>query len=269
MVVVLMILSLTITAQKKPKIKGNKDVVEVFKNLDAFNQIEISDGLNVSLMQTTAEGYRLKADSNLIDVFKVEVVDSILKIYTTFKITSSKKQEIAITFKNLEKITLRNDAKVEGLNKFNLSEFMLDSYDGSDFELDVNSQKSIMNLNGRTNGKLQIKCDDAMMNLNDNSYLKGNLSIANLNLTLNKRADMKIEGDAENLNLITTGASDIKAKDLKVTYANLNASNTSDIYVYVTKEINIYAKGKSFIYIYGSPEIKVEGLNDKSQIIKK
>lgn len=269
MVAVLMILSLTITAQKKPKIKGNKDVVEVFKNLDAFNQVEISDGLNVSLMQTEAEGYRLKTDSNLIDVFKVEVVDSILKIYTTFKITSSKKQEIAITFKNLEKITLRNDAKVEGLNKFNLSEFMLDSYDGSDFKLDVNSQKSIMNLNGRTNGKLQIRSDEATMNLYDNAYLKGNLSIDNLNLSLNKRADMKVEGSAENLNLITTGSSDIKAKELKVTNAQLNASNTSDIYVYVSKELKIYAKGRSYIYVYGSPNIKVDGLNDKSQIIKK
>jgi hypothetical protein len=264
-----MVMSVTITAQKKPKIKGNKEVVEVFKNLDAFNQIEIGDGLNVSLMQTTDEGYRLKSDSNLVDVFKIEVVDSILKIYTTFKITSSKKQEIAVTFINLDKVTLRNDAKVKGLNKFNLDEFVLESYDSCDFDMDINSKKFRMNLNGRTNGKLQLRSDEAIMNLNDNSYLKGTLSIENLNLTLNKRADMKVVGNAEHLNLITTGASDIKAKDLKVTYANLNASNTSDIYINVTKEINIYAKGKSFIYIYGNPEIKIEGLNDKSQIIKR
>ena len=126
-----------------------------------------------------------------------------------------------------------------------------------------------MNLNGNTKGKLQMRSDEATMVLNDNAYLKGKLSVGNLALTVNKRADMKIEGDAEYLSLITTGSTDIKAKDLKVTNANLNASNTSDIYVYVSKELNIYAKGKSFIYVYGTPHIKVEGLNDKSQIIKK
>ncbi|GFZ81247.1 hypothetical protein GCM10011531_09380 [Aquaticitalea lipolytica] len=268
-IAITVLFSLNLVAQKKLKVKGNKDVVEVFENLQGFNQIEIGDGLEVSLMQTTADGYRLKTDSNLVEILKVEVVDSVLKIHTTHKITSSKKLEISVTFQNLDKITLRNDAKIEGLNKFNLNNFILDGYDGSDFDLDVNSKQLTMNLNGNTKGKLQMRSDEATMVLNDNAYLKGKLSVDNLALTVNKRADMKIEGNAEYLSLITTGSTDIKAKDLKVTNANLNASNTSDIYVYVSKELNIYAKGKSFIYVYGTPHIKVEGLNDKSQIIKK
>ena len=71
------------------------------------------------------------------------------------------------------------------------------------------------------------------------------------------------------MNLITTGSTDIKAKNLKTTNASLQASNSSDIYLYVSKELGIYAKGKSNIYVYGTPHITVDGLNDKSQIIKK
>lgn len=260
---------MNLSAQNKPKVKGNKDVIEVFENLEHFNQIEINDGLEVTLMQTDADGYRLMTDSNLTDVVRLEVVDSILKIYTTHKISSKKKLEIGITFKQLEKITLRNDAKIEGMNKFELTDLILNTYEGSDFDLDVNSTKLTMNLNGTSQGKIQIKSENTTMILNDNAYLNGILSIDSLNMTVNKRADMKIEGHAEMMKLVTTGSTDIKAKELKVTTADLTASNTSDIYVYVSKDLNIYAKGKSYIYVYGTPNITVDGLNGKSQIIKK
>lgn len=139
----------------------------------------------------------------------------------------------------------------------------------TEIDLDIKSDKFTAIMNGNANGKLKIKTIKSTMTLNDNAYLKGSIFAEDFNLTLNKRSDMNIEGSCETFNLIATGSSDIKAKKLKATSATVNASNTSDIYVYVSKSLNIYAKGKSFIYVYGNPEIKVEGLNDKSQILKK
>ena len=107
------------------------------------------------------------------------------------------------------------------------------------------------------------------MILNDNAFLKGDFVTDDLDLTVNKRADLDIKGDATNLKLTATGSSDIKAKKLRATYADLNASNSADIYVNATKELKVYTKGKSYVYVYGNPEIKIDGLNDKSKIIKK
>lgn len=268
-VTIIVLCSLTTTAQKKQKIKGNKEVVEVFKSLDAFTQLEIADELEISLMQTTTEGYRLKTDSNLVDVIKFEVIDGKLKIYTTNKIVSSKKLEIYLTCTSLDKIILGKNSKLLGQNNLRLATLEMNCLSGTDFDLDIQSTELILRMNGNANGRLKLKSTNATMTLNDNAYLKGSISTENYNLTLNKRADMKIEGSSENLNLIATGSSDVKAKKLKTTNAIINASNTSDIYVYASKDLSIYAKGKSFIYVYGNPEIKVEGLNDKSQIIKK
>lgn len=261
--------SLTVTAQKKQKIKGNKDVVEVYNNLEPFTQLEIMDELEVSLMQTSTEGYRLKADSNLVDVIKFEVIEGTLKIYTTSRIVSSKKLEIYLTSTSLETITLGENSKLLGQNNLRLTSLEMLCSDGTDFDLDIQSSDLVLLMNGNANGKLKLRSTDATMTLNDNAYLKGSISSENFNLTLNKRADMNIEGSSDHLNLIATGSSDVKAKNLKATNAMINASNTSDIYVYASKYLSIYAKGKSFIYVYGNPEIKVEGLNDKSQIIKK
>ncbi|RED46828.1 putative autotransporter adhesin-like protein [Winogradskyella eximia] len=268
-VAILCLTILPVAAQKKAKIKGSKVVVDVFENLDAFNEIEINDGLEVSLMQTNANGYSLKIDSNLVDVVKFKVMDSVLKIYQTHRITSSKKLELAVTFQNLNKMTLRNGAKIEGQNKFILDSLAMTVSDNSNFELDVETQVTNIIINGSSKGKIQLKSNEAKITLNDNAFLRGSLSIEDLNLTLNERSDINVEGDVINMNLITTGSTDIKAKNLKTTNASLQASNSSDIYLYVSKELGIYAKGKSNIYVYGTPHITVDGLNDKSQIIKK
>jgi Putative auto-transporter adhesin, head GIN domain len=268
-VAILCLTILPVAAQKKAKIKGSKVVVDVFENLDAFNEIEINDGLEVSLMQTNANGYSLKIDSNLVDVVKFKVMDSVLKIYQTHRITSSKKLELAVTFQNLNKMTLRNGAKIEGQNKFILDSLAMTVSDNSNFELDLETQVTNIIINGSSKGKIQLKSNEAKITLNDNAFLRGSLSIEDLNLTLNERSDINVEGDVINMNLITTGSTDIKAKNLKTTNASLQASNSSDIYLYVSKELGIYAKGKSNIYVYGTPHITVDGLNDKSQIIKK
>ncbi|MDO7173586.1 GIN domain-containing protein [Mariniflexile sp. AS56] len=268
-IVLAVLLSITSYAQKKQKIKGNREVIEVYNDLTAFNEVEIADDLEVNIMQTLSTGYRLKADSNLISTIKFEVVDSVLKIYTSSKITSSKSLEIYLTCRELNKITLKNDAELIGQNNINGTDLTLVCLDDSEFELDVNSSVFNLQLNSASKGKLNLKSVATNMSLNDNSYLKASLSIDDLDLTMSKKADMDIEGNCDNLNLITSGSTDVKAKKLLVTNAKINASNTSDIYVYASKYLSLYAKGRSYVYVYGNPEINVEGLNDKSQIIKK
>lgn len=265
----LVLFSLTITAQKKEKIKGNKEVLEVYKNLESYSQLEITDGLKVFLMQTSAEGYRLKTDSNLVDVVIFEVIEGKLKISANKNITFSKKLEIYLTFSSLNKITLGQNSKVLGQNNLKLENIELLSFDESYFDLDIQSNDLMLQMNGNAKGELKLSNKNATMTLNDNANLKGSISTTNFNLTLNKRADMSIKGRSDNLNLITTGSSDIDAKKLKTTNAIVNASGSSKIRVNASKDLKISAKGKSDIYVYGDPEIKVEGLIDKSQIIKK
>jgi len=132
-----------------------------------------------------------------------------------------------------------------------------------------NSKLFSLQLNNASKGKLNLRTINTAMVLNDNSVLKGSLPVDNLDLILNKKADMNIEGNCDNLNLIISGSSDINAKKSLATNINLNASNSSDIYVRASKLLSLYAKGQSNVYVYGNPEIKVKGLNDKSQIIKK
>ena len=46
----------TSVAQKKPKIKGNKEVVDVYNSLEDYDAIEIEDDLNVTITQSLNNG---------------------------------------------------------------------------------------------------------------------------------------------------------------------------------------------------------------------
>ena len=256
-------------AQKKPKIKGNKLVSDVFNSLEDFDAIEISDNLAVNITQSGTNGYHIKTDSNLLDVVKFDIVNGVLKIHTTHKITGFKTLEIALNFNEVDAITLRNDAELTSKNRLNFEKINFMAYDNADYELDMKAGTGNFKLYKSTTGKLHRKSGDVIFYLDGNADLKGEIVADHAEINIKDRADIDVDGDVTNLKIQTAGTTDVKVKKLKATFAELQASNASDIYLYASKELRLYAKGKSHIYVYGNPDIKVDGLNDKSQIIKK
>ena len=150
---------------------------------------------------------------------------------------------------------------------FNSLDFI--ALDNASYDLDLEVDDATFILSENTKGALLMRGRKANMVLNDNAFLDAELTLTKLDVEINKRADVNLSGDVESMQLTATGSTDVKARKLKTQYANLIASNKSDIYIYASKELKLYAQGKSFVYVYGNPEITVDGLNDKSQIIKR
>ena len=88
---VLLAVNVVAYAQRKPKIKGNRNVVEVKEDLPSFNAIRLDDNLEVYLQEGAAEGYVVEADDNLLDILKFRVVDGTLNISSFYNIRSRKK----------------------------------------------------------------------------------------------------------------------------------------------------------------------------------
>lgn len=257
------------SAQKLTKIKGNREVTDIYKNLDEFDGIEVHGDIEVTLKRGEYNGYHLKTDENLVAVINIEVVKGVLQIKPTHRIQSSKKLELDITYTTLDEITLRDNVTLKSLNKIDLNELTFAAFDDSEYDLDINVVNGVFILNNNSKGDLKLKGGTQKMIFNENAYLKGDFTILELELEINKRADVNLKGDVVNLKLTATGTSDVKAEDLESESADIIASGKADIYVYASKTLRLYAQGKSFIYVYGNPDIQVEGLNDKSQIIKK
>lgn len=270
LLVVLFGFSTIIFSQKKPKIKGNKMLIEVNKIIDEkFNTIEIDDGLEVNLYQGNQNKYVLKTDYNLVDVIKFVVYDNTLKIYTSSKIVSKKKLELNLTVKKLEHIILKNGVKLKGKERITSDKLYVSGYSSCRFDLDVKAEDVTVTLHRNSGGKINIKSDNTTIVMNDRTDLKGDISTGKLRVTMNKSAQLNLDGESDMAIFNLKDDAELKAKNMKATSADLYTTNSSDVYLYVKKNLELYAEGRSKIYIYGDPKIEIKGLTDKSRIIKK
>ncbi len=265
----LILISFSCSAQKLDKIKGNKEVVDIYETLEAFTSLEVSSGLEISIKQGDEEGYHLEADSNLVDVISFEVVEDKLHIYAKSSIQSSKRLKIDLTVANLDMITINDGAEINTLNKIEATSLTLVVLDNSEYKLDLKADELSVTMGGSSKGDLAFKGEKLSVTLNDNSTLKGDLTITECVLAVNEKADFDMDGDVVDLNLTITGTASVKASVLRAETVNLIASDNCDIYVNATKNLTIYAQDKSTINLYGNPEIIIEGFKDSSRLIKK
>ncbi|WP_445383651.1 GIN domain-containing protein [Robiginitalea sp. IMCC43444] len=266
----MVLISLSLSAQKKTKIAGNREVSLLMAEIPQdFNVLEVNDNLEISLSQGDASGYRLSADSNLHTVVQFVVIDSILKVFTTEEITSSKKLEIQLTVKRLEHLVIKDDSKVKGERRISAGTFYLMAYSGSRFELDVEADDFIATLHRNAGGNIQVRAENTTLIMNDRTDMKANVVSKKVRVTLNNTADLDLEGDADLGTFSLKKASTLNARNMRVSTADLYTSNTSDVYVHATRNLEVYAEGRSNVYVYGNPDVEIKGLTDRSKIIKR
>ncbi len=264
----LLITPLLILGQRKPKIKGNREVTEVREELPPFNAIELNDNLEIILKKSFGEGYEITADDNLVDVIKFEVEDSTLIVSSFYTITAKKKLDIAINFKELKAITLR---------------------DGKITTTDIVATDALY-VNVFGNSRLNLKADAFVANVNMEDTSKGdfNMDVDSLNITLKNRADAKIyavtgtkqielqnnavldvEGTSDNVQLKMFSNSKYKGSKMQATaiYAQLEESTVARLQA--TKTLELQSRGSAKTYVHGEPEITLLEFLDTSQLLKK
>lgn len=257
-------------AQKKPKIKGNKDVTQVIGDIpEDFNALEIDDGLKVNISQGVENSYSLNIDSNLAQIIQFFVVDSILKVYMTNKIVSSKKLEVTLSVKGLEHLILKNDAEIIGEGPFNSERFYVSGYNSSRMDLDIRAEDVTITLHRNAGGKISVTSENTTIVMSDRTDLKAYAVCDNIRVTVNNSADLDLDGDAEYAAFNLKESSTLNARKMRVSSVDLYTSNKSDVYVNATKTLEVYAKGSSNVYVYGNPKLEIKGFTDKSKIIKR
>ncbi|TLP80133.1 GIN domain-containing protein [Maribacter sp. ACAM166] len=265
------LISVSLAAQKKPKIKGNKEVTQVIKEIQGeFNALEIDDALEVTITQGNNNAYALNIDSNLVDILQFSVTDSILKIYTSNNITSSKKLKINLTVVEIEHLILKNDAKVNGEGRFTAKKFYLNAYNSSRIKnLDVRADDVTITLHRDAGGDIKVKSENTTIVMNDRTDLKADVIADKVRVTLNNSADLDLNGDADYASFNLKKSGNLNARKMKISSADLYTSNNSDVYINASRNLEVYAQGKSNVYVYGNPEVQIKGLTDKSKIIKR
>jgi hypothetical protein len=263
----LLLVSFHAFGQRKPKIKGNKNVIEVREDLPPFTAVELNDDLEIVLQKSNNEGYMIEADDNLLDVLKFKVEDSTLIISSFYKITSKKRLNITIYFEQLDRITMNNG---EISMKDVITADKLDVKTTGTARLELNATADIINIDmeGISSGDFNVASDSLNLTLKDRIDVKVYATGEKNTIYMYKNASAKMEGNVDNVMAKLYGNSNLKAEKLESISTLLISEDSPNARINVTQDFQLSSRGSSKTSLYGNPKITILDFLDTSQLDK-
>lgn len=268
MVLILALFTGFVYAQRKPKIKGNKNVVEVLEELPPFKAIELKDDLDILLKKSAVESYSIVADDNLIDVLKFRVVDNTLIISAFYKITSKRELVITVNYRDLETITLV-DGKIIVPDPISTAMLNIDVSGTSKIELNANTDWATINMKDNSSGIINMQADSLDINLKDKADLQLYSGSVSQNIRMKENSSAQLEGTTDSLNIQLGGSANVKGQKLEAAVIRATVGETSVCRINSYRDLELSASGSARIYLFGNPKITIIDFLDSSELYKR
>jgi hypothetical protein len=198
-----------------PSIKGNGHVTTEYREVGDFDEVKVSTGMKVVLVQSDKNLITVEADENLHEVIKTELKRDELNIFSEERIKKAKKLLITVEFNRIEKLTSSSGAMVSTDDLIHLKDFSTKASSGSQQNLGVNAQ--------------------------------------NLQARASSGSHIKLNGKAEKVDLKASSGAHIKGSGLVTEDCFADVSSGAHIYIDVTNEFEGEASSGGHIYYSGSP----------------
>ena len=122
-------------------VDGNRNVVNADRNIsNDFDEIKISQGLDLYITQSNEVSVSIEADENLHELIMTEVENGVLKIYTTENIRRAASKKIMLNIADISAIKATSGSDVYSTNTIEVDDLKLNTTSGADMKLDVNTQ---------------------------------------------------------------------------------------------------------------------------------
>jgi hypothetical protein len=256
--------------QKKEKIKGSKIVTVAVKELNSFENIEVSDNFEVFLVKGTKTSIEIEADDNLHEIINYEVSGNTLKINALKDPTSFKKFAIRINYSNdLQLITARNEVEIKALADIELDKITIKNYNTSKSFLNVKSNYFALILDDKAEAELNVKSESTSLELSKNSELKALIASPEFKLDMYQKSTATIEGTATIAKMRLDNNSHLNAPKLVIGTLEVDTDSYAKCEINVSSAITIAAGGKSQIELWGEQKITIKKFTNNTTLYKK
>lgn len=196
---------------------GNGNVETENRDISSdFNEIKVSQGLDLYITQSNDVSLTVEADENLLDLIMTEVENGTLNIYTTENIRRATSRKIFLNFENISAIKATSGSDVHSKNTIEVDHLELKTTSGADIKLDVKTET--------------------------------------LDCSSTSGSDIKISGVTNLFKASATSGSDINASELIAQSSDVKATSGADISVNTTKSLTAKATSGGDIRYSGNPE---------------
>lgn len=254
--------------QRKPKIKGNREPVEVQENLDYFNRVEIDEDVPLALVAGNQPSYVIHADDNLIDVFRFQVVDSTLRVSSFYKVRSSRKLELTVVFPDLEFLRVTgSDVEIDRPKGESL---MVELGENSKLEGTVGGAFVSVDATADARSELRIGADTLVSTLSDRAQQRFHIMQAqSVRLTMGGNSKADLSGETTGLSVAVSENANLGAKRLDAESTDVVARDRSRAEVRASSVLYLNSEGNAETEFYGEGKVTVEQFRGSSVLRKK
>lgn len=269
--ILLLLLSTTLLfAQKKEKIKGSKTVTVEQRKVGDFESLTVEDNLEVYLERGERTELKIEADENLHDIISLDLSDNLLRIYTTKQATNYKKLIVRVTYTNdLNMVTSKNETTVNAIQEILVNDLTFKAHDASKLFLNVNAKKFVLQSDDKSKTELNLKSENTTIELSKNASLKALVTTTDLKVDMYQKSDATIEGDAANAIIRLDNNSSLTGNKLTIKNVDVTTESYSNCSVNAVTTVIIDAANKSEIQLVGAPKIEIRKFADEAKLIKK
>lgn len=259
----------TATAQKKPKIKGNRIVAPYKAPLEAFHKIVLSEDLKVHIVAADSTYVAILADDNLPPVFKFEVKDSTLHLQTYYTITAAKQLDITIFTPHLSALQLQAGEAAVTLDP-RFSSVSLTAIEDTQMAVTGQVAQLQMTLSGKAFASVNALTDQMSIEMSDRATATLSTEVRNnATLSLQDKAGVQWNGSAAHLAASLQGNTQLSASELLLKEAMVNAAGDAKIDLYVADHLSYFAKENSQLDLFGLPRVDLLEFSGRAQLRKK
>lgn len=255
-------------AQRKPKIKGNRSVIEVNKELPAFHSIQLVDDLELTLKRTSEPGYTITADDNLIEILKFKVEDSTLIVSSFYQITAKKKLDITIKYNQLREISLQ-DGSIRSDDLITSEALKITATGFSKLNVNADAELVQIHMEDNSTGNFNVRADSlhtALLAKTDvNIYFDGYKN----HLEMNDTSSLFLEGTTDVFTLEMLGNSNLKGQNFEAREVQATLGASSNAKLMAITQLNLSQSDSSKCFLYGDPKITVAAFSDTSELYKR
>ncbi|TVZ27593.1 putative autotransporter adhesin-like protein [Gillisia sp. Hel_I_86] len=259
-----------LNSQAQKSVKGSRNVTTEQTEINSFTAIELDGEFKVGLLNGNRFMVEVEADDNLHDLIQIEVVNNVLYIKPSTKISNSKSQKLKITFADtLTKITVDGKVEFEALEEFYLHDFEFIAKGRSKSEFSATTNTFKLNNSGKAKVDVEITSEEISLELNESSDLEGSLKSTLLTVNALDDSSAKLKGSIEELYLSAAKSSKFDAEKLTSETAEVFATGNSKNSINVSKTLKLSAKDKSEVDLYNTPKIDLVEFSQKAVLSKK
>ena len=212
-------------------IDGNGNVVKddrIFS--EKIDVIKASNGLDVQLINSTAQVVTVEADENLHDIIETELKNGVLYVRTSKNIRKAKSKKVYITYIELDGVHSSSGANLTGLSGIVSNNLDLKASSGAQMDLTVLAKE--------------------------------------LTAQASSGGTITLRGQARNFGSKASSGSSIDAKELKAIYCTSRASSGGNISLNIERSLDAKASSGGEIKYQGEPEVVTQNTSSSGRVRK-